>query len=222
MLKLNRCGLRQQVIGFSISLILIVPIVLIMVMSNIAPNSSRTAFAQMLASSPTAVGNVNSSANVTPGTLSASNGSPSSISLTLNGSDRTATYTLPITVNDQTGSGNGWGLTITSTTFSFSGSNALSTPVTRALSTGATKVTGVAAVCAGLGTCTDASNSVSYSNLTVPAASTAPTAVQFFNAAVDTGLGNFTITPTFQVSFPANVFAGTYSSTLTISITSGP
>ena len=144
------------------------------------------------------------------------------ISLTLNGSDRTATYTLPITVDDQTGSGNGWGLTITSTTFSFSGSNALSTPVTRALSTGATKITGVAVVCAGPGTCTDPSNSVSYSNFTVPAASTAPPAVQFFNAAVDTGLGDFTTTPTCQVSLPANVIAGTYSSTLTISITSGP
>lgn len=54
--------------------------------------------------------------------------------------------------------------------------------------------------------------------LTVPAATTAPTAVKFFNAAANTGIGTFTITPTIRVTLPAN----TYTSTLTTTLVSGP
>ena len=58
--------------------------------------------------------------------------------------------------------------------------------------------------------------------MSVPAAATAPTAVKFFNAAANTGLGSFTVTPTVGVFVPAASFAGSYSSTLTVSIVSGP
>ena len=50
----------------------------------------------------------------------------------------------------------------------------------------------------------------------------APTAVKFFNAAANTGLGSFTVTPTVGVFVPSSTFAGSYSSTLTVSIVSGP
>jgi hypothetical protein len=46
--------------------------------------------------------------------------------------------------------------------------------------------------------------------------------VKFFNAAANTGMGKFTNTPTIGVFVPQSSFAGTYTSTLTISIVSGP
>ncbi len=49
-----------------------------------------------------------------------------------------------------------------------------------------------------------------------------PTAVKFFNAAASTGMGKFTNTPTIAVFVPQSSFAGTYTSTLTISVVSGP
>jgi hypothetical protein len=56
----------------------------------------------------------------------------------------------------------------------------------------------------------------------VPAGTTPPTAVKFFNAAASSGMGKFTVTPTIGVSVPQSSTAGTYTSTLTISIVSGP
>jgi hypothetical protein len=47
-------------------------------------------------------------------------------------------------------------------------------------------------------------------------------AAKFFSAAADSGMGNFTVTPAVDVSVPANSYAGTYSSTLTLAATSGP
>jgi hypothetical protein len=46
--------------------------------------------------------------------------------------------------------------------------------------------------------------------------------VRLFNAAVNTGMGSFTITPTMIVSIPANTFAGSYTSTVSIAAVSGP
>jgi len=71
------------------------------------------------------------------------------------------------------------------------------------------------------GTCTNPTNSLSYS-IGVPAAATAPAAVKFFNAAANTGMGRFTITPTIQVAIPGNSFAGSYTSTVTVAVVSGP
>jgi hypothetical protein len=42
------------------------------------------------------------------------------------------------------------------------------------------------------------------------------------NAAVNTGLGDFTVTPTVGVSIPSNTFAGTYTSTITRAVASAP
>jgi hypothetical protein len=46
--------------------------------------------------------------------------------------------------------------------------------------------------------------------------------VKLFNATANTGMGGFTVTPTVQVSIPANTFAGTYTSTVTVAVVSGP
>jgi hypothetical protein len=43
-----------------------------------------------------------------------------------------------------------------------------------------------------------------------------------FNAATGTGMLNQTVTATWRLAIPGNTFAGTYTSTWTISLVSGP
>jgi hypothetical protein len=58
--------------------------------------------------------------------------------------------------------------------------------------------------------------------LEIPQASTAPTAVEFYDAATGTGLGNFTLAPSISVAVPANAYNGYYDSVVTLAIVSGP
>src|SRR6266700_1743786 len=134
---------------------------------------------------------------------------PASVSaapVTLSGSDQTTSYSLVLTTTDARGGGAGWNLTITSTTF-ISGTHSLST------SASSINVAPTVSCISGTSTsCTNPTNGVTYP-LGVPAAATAPTAVKFFNAAANTGMGSFTITPTVTISIPANTFTGSYTST---------
>jgi hypothetical protein len=152
---------------------------------------------------------------VTAGTLSESG--PATVSaggVTLNGTDQTTTYALGLTVTDARGNGGGWNLTITSTTF---------TTGTHSLPTTASSIGAAPTVsCVSGSTCTNPTSSGITYPLLVPAAATAPTPVKLFNAAANTGMGSFTITPTVTISIPANTFAGTYSSTVSVAIVSGP
>ena len=156
-------------------------------------------------------------ATVTAGaTLSvAANGTPS-FALTLNGVDQTATYTLPVAVIDARGlsAGGGWNLTVTSTQFKDA--------TTHTFPTTASTITGVATVCGTSSTCTLPTNNVVNTNLAVPAAAVAPAAVKFLNAATATGLGTTFVNAAVSVAVPSNVFAGTYTSTVTVSIVLGP
>jgi hypothetical protein len=133
--------------------------------------------------------------------------------VTLDGQDQTATFTIPTTLNDKRGTGDGWNMTITSTRFTKAGG--------KMLADDASAITTVSSACAAGATCTDPTNAVGYP-LTVPADETSPDAVKVFNAASDTGMGKFTVTPSVSVSVPANSYAGTYTSTLTLAATSGP
>ena len=187
---------KHRVIGFLLNFLLIV---------FLALSSSGTAFADSTTGTLT----------VTAGTLTESNATTPAPSATLNGTDQTVTYTLTITLNDATGSGTGWNLTITSTTFTTGGGS----PHT--LSTTASSITGVTSACVASTTCMNPTNAITYP-MTVPAAASAPTAVKFFNAAANSGLGKFTITPTVAISLPADIYAGTYTSTITLAIVSGP
>jgi len=136
-------------------------------------------------------------------------------SANLDSGDQEPTYTAPLTLNDtRTGgsAGLGWNLTVTSTQF---------TNGTKTLSSEASKITAVAKACANGGLCTEPTNSITYP-VAVPAGAGPPTAVKLFNAAAATGKGLFTVTPTVTVAVPQNSFSGTYTSTLTISVVSGP
>jgi hypothetical protein len=173
----------------------------------------------VLAVSAEAATVVVNAAVVAGSTLSvAGNGTPPSFSLTLNGADQTTTYTLPVSVVDARGmsAGGGWNLTVTSTQFSDGAGHTF--PTTASTITGLSPAT----ACGAGSTCTLPTNSVSSSNLALPAGSTPPAAVKWFNAANATGLGTANINATVSVFVPANVFAATYSSTLTLAIVAGP
>ncbi len=154
---------------------------------------------------------------ITGGSLSEQG--PSTVSanpVTLTGDDQTTSYDLGLTVNDPRGNGLGWNLTITSTTFT-------GTNVNNKLSNTASNINGAPTVSciSGGGHCTPPNNGVTYS-VGVPAGASAPTPVEFFNAAAASGLGKFTITPAVTISIPANTTADTYTSTVSVAIVSGP
>src|SRR5919199_1024822 len=164
--------------------------------------------ASAIAATATATGTVSGS------TLSVSTTAAPSFSANLDNGDSTPTFTVPLTTQDTRGTGAGWNETITSTQYSTGGA------APNTLATNASSLTGVTSSCAQ-GSCTSPTNSVTYP-VAVPAGSTAPSAVKFYNAAANTGMGKFTITPTIGVFVPQNSYAGTYQSTLTLSIVSGP
>jgi len=131
---------------------------------------------------------------------------------TLNGLDQTLTASAAVTPSDMSGSAAGWNVTATSTTFTNGAGKTL--PAT------ATTVTGAAPASAP-GTCDLPTNSITYP-VTLPAAATAPAAVKVYNAAANTGGGPLTLTLSFQLAVPASAYSGSYSSTWTFSIASGP
>jgi hypothetical protein len=126
--------------------------------------------------------------------------------VTLNGVDQTKTFTIANTVA-YTGGNNtaGWNVQASATTPT-SGSNTLP----------ALKVTAGTAVCQG--TCATAPTS----NVTYPPITLSTTAVRVFNAAAATGQGTFTVTNTFLVTYPSNIYPGTYASTVTLTGSTGP
>jgi len=141
--------------------------------------------------------------------------SPSNVTLptvTLNGVNQSVTTTGAFTANDQTNSGSGWNIAGTSTTFTNVSSETLPTT--------ATQVTGASAV-AGTQNCSLPTNAITYP-VTLPAAAIAPTAVKLDDATAGTGAGPATVTLTFKTSVPANAYKGSYTSTWTFSINSGP
>jgi hypothetical protein len=148
-------------------------------------------------------------------TLSATTIAVPSFSANLNSGDQAKTFTVPLTVSDtRTGAsaGLGWNTTVTSTQFS---NGAKKLPAT------VSTITATSSSCANGGLCTNPTNSITYP-LAVPAGAEPPTAVKFYSAAVGTGKGVFTLTPTVSVLVPQNSYTGTYTSTLTLSIVSGP
>ncbi len=156
-------------------------------------------------------------AAVTGGTLSFINSTPGDVSFpatALNGTNQTTSQTQPFDVNDARGTGAGWNITATSTTF-VNGGNALPVAAT-------TLATQPSVACDAGVTCTPATVSGVGYPYTLPAAAVAPAATRMFNANADTGLGAQTITPNWQLAIPASARAGTYTSTWTFSLVSGP
>src|SRR6185437_9612905 len=115
-----------------------------------------------LAAAATRAANVAVTGTVTGGAALAvaSNGTPS-FNLTLNGSDQTATYTLPVQATDPRGSGAGWNLTVTSTQFKDASSHTFPTT--------ASSITAATSTCSTGSTCANATNSITYAAFALPA-----------------------------------------------------
>ena len=159
-------------------------------------------------------GATSATATLTAGSLAFVSAPPAvNFAATLNGADQSVTASQGLDVSDATGSGTGWNLTATSTTFN-TGSHTFATSAT-------TVPSSPAVACDASVTCTTATTSVTYPYL-LPAAGTAPTATKLYNATANTGMGNQTVTPTWSVYVPGNAYAGTYTSTWTLSLVSGP
>jgi hypothetical protein len=155
----------------------------------------------------TAASSMTSTATVSAGSLSANTASAPSTSVTLDGTDKTASLPVAVSVVDATGSGSGWNVTEAATTF-VSGTHSFAAP---------TATTTSSACATGGNSCTNATNSITGYPITLSTSAT-----KIFNAALNTGMGKLDLTSGIAVAIPGNAFAGTYTSTVTISIVSGP
>jgi len=164
-------------------------------------------------SSMAAIASFKASACTTGGSLGLTAPTSASFpSFTLDGTNKTGSTTVTVKPDDETAGHSGWNITETSTTFNDGSGHTL--PTTSTVTTAAsTATTG--------GNCVMPTNSITYP-VTLPAAATAPTAVKAYNAASATGQGPTNVTLTYQLSVPANTFRGTYTSTWTFAIVSGP
>lgn len=156
------------------------------------------------------------SSTVTGGGLTFINGTPGAVtfpSVTLNGTDQVTTQTQPLDISDARGNGAGWNVTVTSTAFDNG---------TVSLPNDSTTVTGApSAACVPSVSCVTPTNSIPYP-YTLPAAAVAPAATKLYNAAATTGTGAVRVTPTWRLTVPATALVGTYNSTWTLSLVSGP
>jgi hypothetical protein len=150
-------------------------------------------------------------------TLTVAGGAPPTFGATLNGVDQTVTYNLPVIVVDARGGTLGWNLTVTSTTFTDG-----SAGVGHNFGANASTITSVTPTCGTNSTCLLPINNVANTNLGLPGASGTP--VKYFNAssAAGAGRGTINVDANVAVTIPANVFAGSFTSTVTVAISSGP
>lgn len=177
------------------------------------------ALAAAAAAGAATTGSVSVSSTVLGGsTLSVATTATPSIGITLNGIDQTTSYSLPVTIVDARGTGGGWNLTITSTAFN----DGTGLGAGHTFPANASTITGVTTGCGTSSTCTLPSNNVANTSLALPAGPTAPTGVKFLNAQSSSGLGTVDVNASVGVTIPANVFAGTYTSTVTVAIAAGP
>jgi hypothetical protein len=133
-------------------------------------------------------------------------------STALAGTNQTVTTTAAVTIDDETAGFAGWSLSLTSTTLTNAGSKTLPTT--------AATLTGVSAA-AGTGDCTMPTNAIAYP-VAVPAAASPPAAVKVFDSALATGGGPVNLTLGLSLAIPSKSVAGTYSSTWTFTLASGP
>ncbi|MEO3810270.1 WxL domain-containing protein [Sphaerisporangium sp. B11E5] len=131
-------------------------------------------------------------------------------------------------VNDATGGGAGWHVTVSATTFT-SGTDTLPNSGTFSTNGSLSSVTANTAPTATcVTTCTLPTNSVTYP-VAVTTAATTPTPVTIYNAAAGTGVGDILIGGSanpnpvgWWVTVPGTAVPGTYTSTVTLAIISGP
>jgi hypothetical protein len=142
--------------------------------------------------------------------LSITTPATASFSVALDGTDQTPVYQLPVTVTSS-GQQNGWHLLVSATQF-VNGSYTFPATASQVVS-----VTPPAACSGGSCSLPIASGLIVYP-ITLP--NTGGAAI--YSAASGSGQATNVMTASVQVSTPANVYAGTYTSTVTVTIVAGP
>jgi hypothetical protein len=148
---------------------------------------------------------------VTGGTLSVTPAAITINSVTLTGlaQNNVAGTTTAWTAKDPTGTGAGWRVTVEATDFEKSGD------ATKTIEVEGFELTLLDTAV----TLVDGNTKPTSSFATAKALGAAQTLV---TAAAGTGMGTYTILPTFTLDVPADTYAGTYVSTVTLDIVSGP
>jgi putative surface cell wall-binding protein len=132
-------------------------------------------------------------------------------------------------VDDATGNGAGWHVTISATTFTTAGSVTMAdagTFSTTGSITSSSAITAPTAACAAAATCTLPTNGTTYP-VAITTASSAPTPATIYDTAAATGLGSITVgvgahPVGWWLNVRGSVLAGTYTSTITYEVLSGP
>jgi hypothetical protein len=133
--------------------------------------------------------------------LSLTLGTAPSFNVTLDGTDQTQPFSFTMTVG---GGNGGWNIAASATNFTIPG-HSLNPPT----------LTGVTMTSCSGGGCPPTNS------ITLPIALNA-SAQKIYNAASGTGKGTIGLTANLSLDIPGNAFAGSYTSTLTLSIASGP
>lgn len=152
---------------------------------------------------------------VTAGTRSASVADATLTAVNYSHSAQTNTGSLTLTADDSTGSGAGWNVTILSSSFAYSGTNGGT-----AIPAANFSITTANAPTATAGQAIDPTGGPK-----VPATGSTGTldvARKTIQANAGFGQGTYTQALDVSLSIPAQARAGTYTGTLTVSITSGP
>ena len=159
---------------------------------------------------------------VSGGSLSVTPANVTLSAVTLNGTDQLSTSASGAngwSASDPTGTGTGWNLTIDSTDFTDGGTPLRTIDISVADQEFKIQLLD-ANIAVTAGNTKPTSSVTALTNIpTAPA-----TALKFATAAVNTGMGNYTLNPNFELEVRAETYVGTgsYTATITVSIVSGP
>jgi hypothetical protein len=166
------------------------------------------------------------------GTLTLASPSSLSWSATLNGTNQAVADSnssdQQFSVSDQSGSGAGWHITVSGTTFT-NGTQTLPNSGTFVFTGSLSSITATTAPTAACSTsCTPPLNTTSYP-VAITTAASSPTPATVYDVSANSGIGPMTLgghTAANPVGWwtkvPANVRAGSYTSTVTVAVVSGP
>jgi WxL domain surface cell wall-binding len=166
-----------------------------------------------------------------PGTLTLA--SPSSLAWAAeqNGTDQSSVDETPadqkLTVNDSSGTASGWDVTVSATTFS-SGSHTLPDTSRLEFNGSTSSLTGAAPSAACVGSCVLPVDTTTYP-VAIDTAASSPDAFTIYDASAGTGTGVVALGGSsathpigWWIQVPASAYAGSYTSTLTLTLVSGP
>lgn len=172
----------------------------------------------LVAVSAIAVAAETGTVTITGGTLSVTAADVALSGVTLDGTDQTSTSAAGSnswSATDARGTGAGWNLTIEATDFDDGGTNTIDISEVgskfkiQLLDTNVTVTAGNTKPVSQVATLTD-----------IP--TTGGSALKFLSAATDTGMGTYAIAPNFELEVPAETYAATYTSTITVTEVTGP